>query len=363
MTSDILILGTSKGLLTLDVKASQPSVICEAFKGVPVSYAVIDPRHATLWACLDHGHWGRKLHRSHDYGATWEEIEAPKYPAAAEIAEGIPATVRYLWLVAPGGVDQPERLYIGTEPGGLFQSDDGGQTFQFVESLWNHPTRKDFWFGGGRDYAGLCSIVVDPRDSQHIFIGISVGGVFESVDGGQSWEPRNKGLVASYLPNPTAEAGHDPHYLVSSPANPDVLWQQNHCGIFRSVDGGQQWQDVSEPGGPAFFGFAIAVDEHSPDTAWVVPAVSDDCRIAVDGALCVSRTEDGGKTWTALRKGLPQEQCYDVVYRHALDIAGDRLAFGTTTGNVYLSDDRGETWRCLGSNFPPISSVRFVPQG
>jgi photosystem II stability/assembly factor-like uncharacterized protein len=372
---DTLILGTRKGLLTFAKRGKDWCFEREDFRAIPVSYAVADPRTGMLWACLDHGHWGQKLHRSRDGGVTWEEITAPKFPEDAKIygqfpaaddADGVetdngqPAKVSYLWLVAPGGNDQPNRLYIGTEPGGLFQSDDGGETFQLVEGLWHHPSRKKWWFGGGRDHPGLCSIVVDPRDSQHIFIGVSVGGVYETTDGGQTWEGRNKGLLACYLPNPESEYGHDPHFMLASPSNPDVLWQQNHCGIFRSTDGAHTWQNISEPGGPAYFGFAIALDEHDDQTAWVVPAVDAEYRLAVDRALCVCRTDDGGKTWTAFRDGLPQNTCYDVTFRHALDIDGDTLAFGTTTGNVYLSDDRGESWRCIGNNLPPVYSVRFA---
>lgn len=358
--SDRLILGTRKGLLILERNGGGWNIACEAHRAIPVSYAATDPRTGVLWAGLDHGHWGPKLHRSRNMGVTWEEVAAPAYPDGEEISEGKPAKLSYIWLIAPGAVDQPNRLYIGTEPGGLFQSDDGGDTFHLVTGLWNHPSRKSWWFGGGRDYAGVCSLVLDPRDSNHLWAGISVGGVFESRDGGQSWEGRNKGLVADFLPDPNSEFGHDPHFVVASPANPDVLWQQNHCGIFRSTDGGQNWENISQPGGPAYFGFAIAVDAHSPDTAWVVPAVDAEFRLAIDRALCVCRTEDGGKTWQTLRQGLPQGDCYDIVFRHALDISGDRLAFGTTTGNLYLSDDRGDTWRCLGHNFPPINSVRFM---
>ena len=157
------------------------------------------------------------------------------------------------------------------------------------------------------------------RDDQHIVIGISVGGVFESCDGGKTWVGKNKGLKACYLPNPAAEFGHDPHFLLMSPSNPDVWWQQNHCGIFRTTNGGEQWDDISQKDVPAFFGFAVALDAKDDQTAWVVPAVSDEYRVAVNGALCVTRTEDGGKTWTPLRDGLPQEDCYDLVYRHALD--------------------------------------------
>lgn len=370
--SNTLFLGTNKGLLIYARDSSGKwSLTCDAHKAIPVSYAALDPRSGTLWACLDHGHWGQKLHRSQDQGATWREVPAPKFPASAELAipavppgmgieqKVVSATVSYLWLVAPGGLDQPQRLYIGTEPGGLFQSDDGGESFHLVESLWNHPSRTHHWFGGGRDFPGLCSIAVDPRDSQHIIIGISVGGVFETHDGGQSWAGRNKGLKACYLPNPDAEYGHDPHFLAMSPSNPDVLWQQNHCGIFRSVDSGQTWTDISQRDVPAFFGFAIALDSYDDQTAWVVPAVSDEYRVAVDQALCVSRTTDGGQTWTALRNGLPQRNSYDLVYRHALDISRDRLAFGTTTGNLYISDDRGDHWECVSNHLPPVYSVRF----
>lgn len=353
-----LLLGTHKGLLLIDSVSGQ--LIREFYPGVPVSYAMVDQRTSVLWAGVDHGHWGRKLHLSSDMGKTWEEAAAPKYPEGTEIEPGKPATCSYLWLIQPGGVDQPERLYIGTEPGGLFMSDNSGESFELVESLWNHPSRAKNWFGGGRDFAGLCSIAVDPRDSNHIHIGISVGGVYETKDGGKTWEGCNKGMSANYLPDPNAEYGHDPHFMIASPTNPDVLWQQNHCGVFRSVDGAKTWTNVSQPHGPVNFGFAIAVDEKDADVAWVVPAVSDEIRVAVDRALCVSRTDDGGKTWTDFRAGLPQQNCYDLVFRHALDIQGDTLAFGTTNGNLYVSNDRGESWRCLGDSLPPVYSVRFV---
>lgn len=354
-----LILGTRKGLLIFEDKGGHYQFVRECFPGAPVSYSMRDPRTGVLWACLDHGHWGQKLHRSHDLGRTWEEVPSPKYPEDATLPENKPATLTYLWMIVPGGHDEPQRLYIGTEPGGMFRSDDGGDTFQFVETLWNHPSRPENWFGGGRDQAGMSSIIVDPRDSRHLLVGISVGGVYESTDGGQTWEGRNQGLKATYLPNPYAEYGHDPHFMTASPSNPDVLWQQNHCGVFRSVDSGRTWTDISQPGGPVHFGFPIAVDEQDENVAWVVPAISDEKRMAVGSALCVCRTDDGGQTWKTFTRGLPQENCYDVVFRHALDLHGDRLVFGSTTGNVYLSDDRGESWRCLGQNLPPVYSVRF----
>jgi photosystem II stability/assembly factor-like uncharacterized protein len=170
----------------------------------------------------------------------------------------------------------------------------------------------------------------------------------------------NKGLKAPFLPTPEAETGHDPHFVALCPAEPETLWQQNHVGVYISRDGAASWAEVSQEIGPVGFGFPVAVHAQRPETAWVVPGVSDEQRMAVGGSLCVCRTEDGGKSWTELREGLPQENAYDVVYRHALDIDGETLAFGSTTGNLYLSEDGGELWKCVGGNLPPIYSVRFA---
>jgi photosystem II stability/assembly factor-like uncharacterized protein len=137
-----------------------------------------------------------------------------------------------------------------------------------------------------------------------------------------------------------------------------VLWQQNHCGVFRSTDAGQNWLDISFD--KVKFGFPIISDSHDAHTAWVVPGISDEKRMAIDGALFVGRTEDGGESWQELRQGLPQENCYDIVFRHAIDIDGETLVFGSTTGTIFLSDNRGDNWQCLGSSFPPIYSVRFA---
>ena len=361
-----LILGTRKGLLILKNNGQSWGLAQQVYDGIPFSYALQDARTGTLWACADHGHWGQKLYRSDDDGATFAEVPAPKYPEDAVAynlwADGaeMPAKVTYLWTITPGSTDQPGKFYIGTEPGGLFQSNDNGETFELVDGLWQHPSRPKHWFGGGRDQAGSCSIIVDPRDSNHLFVGVSVGGVFESTDGGQTWEGRNKGLIAEFLPDPHAEYGHDPHCLVASPSNPDILWQQNHCGVFRSIDAGRHWDNISQPEQGIKFGFPIVVDEEDEQTAWVVPGVSDEVRTAVNGALFVARTEDGGQSWTELRHGLPQKYCYDIVFRHAMDISGNTLAFGSTTGNLFISTDRGDSWECLGSSFPPIYSVRFA---
>lgn len=368
---DTLILGTRKGLFLFERRGGDWKPAGVSFLGIPISFAMIDPRTGILWAGQDHGHWGCKLSRSRDRGRTWEEVAAPKYPEGEVIKNSMmsvdpkapekPATLRYIWCIAPGAADEPQRLYLGSEPGGLFVSDDGGETWALNRPLWDHPSRlAGQWFGGGRDHAGIHSIIVDPTNRKRLLVGISCAGTFETTDGGASWTVRNTGLKSSFLPEPNPEVGHDPHLVAMCPASTKHLWQQNHCGIWKSEDGARTWANVSENGGPANFGFAIAVDEKDPQAAWVAPAVSDECRVAVGGALCICRTTDGGRTWKALREGLPQEQCYDVVFRHSLDKAGDRLAFGTTTGNVYWSDDRGERWRCLGCHFPLVYSLRFA---
>ncbi|MGZ8525929.1 MAG: WD40/YVTN/BNR-like repeat-containing protein, partial [Chitinophagaceae bacterium] len=159
-----ILLGTRKGLIVYTFKNNHWQVENLSFEGAPVSIAYADPRTGAWWASLDYGHWGVKLHRSTDRGVTWEEITAPAYPEGEVIKEGVPASTRYIWAMAHGGKNFLSRLWIGTDPGGLFLSEDVGNSFQLVESLWQHPTRKDGWFGGGRDQPGIHSILVDPRN-------------------------------------------------------------------------------------------------------------------------------------------------------------------------------------------------------
>ena len=298
----------------------------------------------------------------------------PEAPAGK--LEYADATVFKIWNLAFGTPAQPGRLYAGTIPGGLFVSDDGGDTWALNRPLWDHESRggdlsagdatsENKWFGtpASIDYGvfepGIHSIVVDPRNPGRMHVAVSSAGVLETTDGGRTWAGRNRGLLNDYMPNPAAEWGHDPHFMAGCASQPEHIWQQNHCGVFYSQDGAQSWKKVSVPDVGVHFGFPIAVDAQDGRTAWVVPAQSDMARMAIGGGLCVARTSDGGESWQVFRKGLPQEHAYDIVLRHSLDVAGDRLCFGSSTGNVYLSEDRGESWQCLGSNFPPVYSVRF----
>lgn len=356
-----ILLGTRKGLLVLARGKSGWRVKQHAHLGVPVVYAIVDERTRTLWASLDHGHWGCKLSRSSDGGTTWTEVAAPKYPEGAEVKAGKPATLKYIWTIQPGHADEHGKLYLGTEPGGLFESRDDGASWELVESLWNHPSRiAGQWMGGGRDDAAIHSVLVDPRDARRVLVGVSCAGVFETTDAGRTWNVRNRGLRADFMPEPAPEVGHDPHFVTWSAANLDVLWQQNHCGVFRSTDGARTWNACSEKGNVVHFGFPIAADEHDPEQAWVVPALADEKRVAPGGRLVVAHTRDGGRTWKEQTRGLPQRDVYDVVYRHALDQRGGTLCFGSTTGNVFVSDDRGASWTAVANHLPPVYSVRFA---
>ena len=355
-----LLVGTRKGLVIYQQKADEWKYNKLHFMGIPETLAYVDERNGTWWACLDHGHWGVKMHRSKDNGKTWEELEAPKYPKSAKLKNGKPATLQYIWAFTHAGNDRPNEYWLGTIPGGLFKSINGGKNFQLVKSLWNHHSRKEHWFGGGFDEPGIHSIIVDPKDSDHVYIGISCAGVFETKDGGYSWVSRNKGLKANFLPNPDSEYGQDPHMVVTNQVNPKVMWQQNHCGVFRSKNAGRNWKEVSDKNGLANFGFAIVVDEKNSDRAWVIPAISDVIRIPENQKLCVCSTDDGGKTWKTFRKGLPQKAGFDIVYRHALDVTGNTLAFGTTCGNLFLSENGGRNWEAINNYLPMIYSVHFA---
>lgn len=371
MAMQRIVLGTRKGIVIFELIRDQWQIVHHGFRGIRVSIVFLDHRTGHLFACLDHGHFGNKLFRWDNYAEceeikglkpddVWKDIGAPTYPEGAKLPNGNDAVLTYQWAMAAGSDQQPGRIYVGSEPGGLFVSDDNGDNFEINLGLWDHPSRlnEDLpWFGGGLDQAGIHSICVDPRDDRVIRVGISCAGVFLTEDGGENWRPTNTGCSAEFLPDPNSEVGQDPHLLVQCASDPKTLWQQNHCGVYVSRNDGMTWEKVSETEGIVNFGFAVAVDSENPDVAWVVPAESDQVRIAVDNAFCVSRTDDGGKTWQSFREGLPQVGCFDFSYRHGLIYRDNELVVGTACGSLYHSGDRGETWRELSMQLPPIYCV------
>lgn len=354
-TNDRLLIGTRKGLIEAHRQGGTWTLKPPALAGQPIPYAMRDARNGAIWASIDHGHWGVKLARSKSDDGSYDEVEAPKYPEATE------AAAKYYWVLEGGHADAKEQFWIGTEPGGLFTTDDDGATWELNEPLWKMCAEHE-WMGGGRDAAGVHSICVDPRDGDHVYVAISCAGVIETKDGGKSWAYANKGQRMDYAPEDQQdqEYGFDPHCMVMSPANPDVLWQANHCGVYRSTNGSESWDELSQK--PfVYFGFPIATHPTMPDTAWIVPMKSAEERTTVDGRMIVMRTDDGGATWNEQTAGLPQ-QAWDFPYRHALDIApdGDTLAFGTTSGNLYVTNDGGASWEAITNSLPMIYSVRFA---
>ncbi|HLZ66016.1 MAG TPA: hypothetical protein VKQ29_07280 [Aliidongia sp.] len=358
-----LLVGTRKGLFVLEADADDRWTIRHhAFAGVPVSITALDARDQTLYAGLAHGHFGVKLHRSDDLGATWVELPAPAFPAGfpPDEADEPAPSVDLLWSLEPGA--EPHELWAGTIPGALFHSTDRGASWQLVESLWNEERRRQ-WAGGGYDGPGIHSILPDPRDRGRLVIGVSSGGVWLSPDAGDHWTVGGAGLRATYMPEgreeePTAQ---DPHRVVRCPAAPDRLWMQHHCGVFRSDDGGRNWIKIQ--GLPlSDFGFAVAVHPNDPDTAWFIPAESDEKRIPRDGRFGVTRTRDGGRSFELLDDGLPSPPAFDLVYRHGLAVAPDgrSLAMGSTTGSLWTSSDGGERWHHMSAHLPPIASVQFA---
>ena len=354
---DRMLVATRKGLLTLIRGDGGWSVSATDFPGIAVTATLRDPRDGAIYAMLKHGHFGTKLHRSDDEGRSWAELATPAFPADAP---GEPSLLQ-VWTLEAGGTDQPGRLWAGAIPAGLFKSSDRGESWLLVRPLWDVPERAK-WFGGGYDDAGIHSVSVDPRDSKRVFVGISCGGVWETRDDGQGWKLQGDGLVAAYLPPEQAGTREvqDPHRVARCEAAPDTMWIQHHNGIFRSTDTGATWSQLKPPGDD--FGFAVAAHPGDPQTAWFVPGIKDELRMPRDGALAVTRTRDGGRTWQALRAGLPQRDAYDLIYRHGLDVdsTGTQLAMGSTTGALWTSGDGGDSWQLVNAHLPPIYAVRFA---
>lgn len=365
-----LLIGTRKGLFVTTVEAGADlRVDAVHFAGDAVSAVLHDRRDGTIYAALGTGHYGAKLHRSDDGGATFAEIATPSYPPRPEgvddinpnTGQAIPWNTELIWTLEAGHASRPGELWLGTIPGGVFRSSDRGDTWSLVEPLWNDPARA-FWFGGGYDLPGVHSITVNPADADDVLLGVSCGGTWRTRDGGQTWAA-GTGMRGAYMP-PEQQMDveiQDPHRLARCAAQPDVVWNQHHNGTFVSRNGGDHWDEITDIE-PSTFGFAVAVHPHDPDTAWFVPADSDMNRVPVGGAMSISRTRDGGRTWEALRDGLPQHDAYHLVYRHGFEVdpTGDRLALGSTTGSLWVSHDQGDHVERLSADLPPIAVVHWA---
>jgi photosystem II stability/assembly factor-like uncharacterized protein len=370
-----ILVGTRKGLFLLKSGRDRRNWSMDGphFLGEVVNHAVLDPRDGrTLLAAVRAGHLGPTVFRSGDAGRTWHESRKP--PAFAPAAPGEAGeSVSHVFWLTPGHPSEPGRWYAGTSPQGLFVSDDGGETWDGVAGFNANPDRRR-WIGGPQDAppdgGTLHSINVDPFDAAHLYIGLSAGGVFESRDRGATWTPLNRGCAADFLPDPEAPFGHDPHCLRVHPRERDVVYQQNHCGIYKLDRAASRWERIGTNMPPAIgdIGFPMVLHPRDPGVAWVFPMDGTSVwpRTPIGGRPAVYGTRNAGRSWRRLAKGLPAGQAWFTVKRQAmaadcLDPVG--LYFGTTGGEVWASFDEGARWHCLCLHLPHVYSVEAVLAG
>lgn len=354
----LLLVGTAKGLFTYQSDdRSRWETTGPHLPGKEINHATFDPRTKTIFATANDPWFGSRLAYSKDMGKTWVESESgPRFEENGGLK------LDRLWHLEPGRASEPGVIYCGVAPAALFRSDDDGATWSEVEGLTSHPSRERWQPGAG----GLClhSIVLDPEDDKRMWVGISAVGVFRTDDGGATWQTQNKGVRAEFQPEKYPEFGQCVHHLVAAATNGDRrLYQQNHCGVYRSDDQGASWEEITE-GLPSDFGFPMAAHPQDPNSVYVVPLRGAELRTPPDGKLRVFRTRDAGKSWEPLSDGLPQDDAFMGIYREGLctdgmDPAG--LYLGTNTGNLYASIDEGETWKQITPNLPPVMSVSATP--
>jgi hypothetical protein len=347
-----LVLGTKKGLFVLAGEAGgEFSVSARHFAGEPVDFAVRDPRSGRLFAAVGSPIYGPKLWYLDEADGDWVQAVGLELPGGEHALERI-------WIVRPGEADG--LLYAGADPGVLFESRDGGVSWELNQALWTHPTRSEWQPGGG----GLClhSIVPWPGDPERLLVAISAAGIWLTEDGGRSWSQGNRGLYPQYLPEEARETTTAlcVHHVERSPVDAQRLFLQFHGGVYRSDDAGQSWTEIGA-GLVSDFGFPLAVDPTDRDSAYVIPLRADVDRVTPEGHVRVFETRDAGASWSARGDGLPQEHAYLTVLRLAFDRVGrDRgleLYFGATSGEVFGSGDAGRSWFSAAARLPPVFSL------
>jgi len=371
----VVLVATRKGAWLLHADAARRTWRVDGphFLGHIVNHVVLDPRDGrTLLATAKTGHLGPTVFRSTNLGRTWKEAAKP--PAFAKAAEGKAGRVvdHTFWLT-PGHASEPNVWYAGTSPQGLFRSEDGGVSWAPFSHINDDPKYIE-WMGtvqdGTPDGPKLHSIIVDRRDPKHLYFGMSGGGVHESTDGGKNFAPLIKGMQVVEGFDAAAVTFHDPHCVRICPTNPDRLYQQNHCGIYRLDRPGDSWTRIgrSMPKKVGDVGFTMTVHPRDADTAWVLPMDGQTVwpRTSPDGKPSVYVTRNGGKTWQRQDAGLPAEQAWWTVKRQAMsadtrDPVG--LYFGTTSGEIWASRNEGERWTCIARNLPEVYAVEAAELG
>ncbi len=340
------------------------------FFGHTVHHMMLDPRDGkTLLAAARTGHLGPTIFRSVNFGKTWKEASRPPaFPKATAGETG--RVVEHTFWLTPGHASEPGTWYAGTSPQGLFRSEDKGDTWSPVAGFNEHPMRAK-WTGDGQDGTPdgpkMHSINIDPRDPRHIYIGMSSGGVFESTDKGVNWRPLNAGCFVDFGPEPYPEYGQDPHCMRLHPLAPDILYQQNHCGIYRMDRRVGKWERIGSrmPRKIGDIGFPLVLHPRDPATVWVFPMDGTSVwpRTSPGGKPAAYVTRNGGTTWQRLDGGLPLSQGWFTVKRQAM--AGDAhdpvgLYFGTTGGEVWASRNEGMKWTCIARHLPHIYAIETV---
>ena len=360
-----VLVGTRKGafILTSDGTRNRWEVSGPHFGGWEMYHikgSPVDPNR--IYASQSTGWFGQVIERSNDGGTSWETVGNKfAYEGEAGTHQHYDGTLRpwefkRVWHLEPSLTD-PDVVYAGVEDAALFQTKDGGQTWNERPGLRKHGSGPNWAPGAG----GLClhTILLDPVNADRMFIAISAAGAFRTDDAGATWTPINRGLRSQYIPDPEAEVGHCVHRIAMNRSRPNVLFMQKHWDVMRSDDGGDSWREVSG-NLPTDFGFVIDVHAHEPETIYVVPIKSDSEHYPPDGKLRVYRSRTGGENWEPLTKGLPQQDCYVNVLRDSmavdsLDPCG--VYFGTTGGQVYASANAGDSWTPIVRDLPAVLSV------
>lgn len=353
----LVMVGTKRGLFLLSSRDRENwEVEATSLRSSRIFNAALDQRDGHRMFATDNGDFfGTFLRYSDDFGETWHEPEQ-----GIQFSPESGQNLANIWVIEPGRPDEPGTLYAGVDPASLWVSTDHGEHWEINEALENHPTRSQWNPGAG----GLClhTIVADPTNANRMWVGISAVGCVRTDDGGKSWVFANKNTRASFQPDIYPEFGQCIHRFIQHPTNPNVLYQQNHCGIYKTLNGGDDWIDIQHEL-PSEFGFPIALDAHHPDTVFVI-VENGMGRYNVSEQFTVYRTKDGGESWEALSEGLPGGKGVSLgVLRHgmcadALDPCG--VYVGTNTGQLFASRNGGDGWKLIADYLPPIYSVRAV---